>query len=445
MSSHSAFSVPPSIPAGGATGTVLAKRTASDYDTLWQAIAAGGGLTYKGDYVPGSYNDGDIVVYNGIAYVADKPTSNAPVPWTQQGTPYAPSGLVPIADILLASPQVNIDIQNIPQNYASLLLYTVLRDDSAGAGLTAASVRFNGDAGANYDVQYLEGQGSTAGAGESYANTSLGLPLEATNGNPAGLFCEGEFSIPSYAGVVANKSMLGVTTSKIGVSSGNERTRTAGGHWRSSAAINRITITPGLGSNFVAGSRVTLYGMLGTLPAIVPPALSAPVPATTLPVTPQDGQQAILVDNTAAPTFSWLLQWSATAARWIGLPGSAAQAEIITQEGTTSVAYVDLTTVGPSIVVPRAGSYEISFGTLVTASIVNYMFISPKLGAAAAQDNDGILWASPSATVNGASMARTIRRTLAAGDTVKLQYRVNTASNVNAQNRWLSIKPVLLT
>ena len=38
-------------------------------------------LRYDGNDAPGSYTDGDIVVQNGIAYMAVRPTTNAPVPW----------------------------------------------------------------------------------------------------------------------------------------------------------------------------------------------------------------------------------------------------------------------------------------------------------------------------------------------------------------------------
>jgi hypothetical protein len=38
-------------------------------------------FTYKGDWVAGSYNSGDIVIYNGVSYMCVRPTSAAPVAW----------------------------------------------------------------------------------------------------------------------------------------------------------------------------------------------------------------------------------------------------------------------------------------------------------------------------------------------------------------------------
>lgn len=42
-------------------------------------------LRYNGDYVAGSYTDGDIVVYQGVAYLCVRPTSNPPTVWPAVG------------------------------------------------------------------------------------------------------------------------------------------------------------------------------------------------------------------------------------------------------------------------------------------------------------------------------------------------------------------------
>jgi hypothetical protein len=60
---------------------------------LWNlnGVAAGSDLTYEGDYVPATaYTDGDVVVYQGVAYMCVRPTSAAPAPWPQSvfTTPY---------------------------------------------------------------------------------------------------------------------------------------------------------------------------------------------------------------------------------------------------------------------------------------------------------------------------------------------------------------------
>jgi hypothetical protein len=64
--------------------------------TTWISASGGGGSTdlrYNGAYTAGSYTDGDIVIgSDGIAYIAVKPTTTAPVPWTGIAGPTGPPG-----------------------------------------------------------------------------------------------------------------------------------------------------------------------------------------------------------------------------------------------------------------------------------------------------------------------------------------------------------------
>jgi hypothetical protein len=78
------------IPTGGTTGQVLTKTSATNYAAAWQA--AGGGATdlrYNGSWVAGSYTDGDIVIYNGISYIAVRTTTQTPVAWPSLPSPVA--------------------------------------------------------------------------------------------------------------------------------------------------------------------------------------------------------------------------------------------------------------------------------------------------------------------------------------------------------------------
>src|SRR5215471_11591990 len=50
-------------------------------DVIEQGITEAADLYYLGDWVAGTYKEGDIVVYNGVAYMAVRQTSATPVPW----------------------------------------------------------------------------------------------------------------------------------------------------------------------------------------------------------------------------------------------------------------------------------------------------------------------------------------------------------------------------
>jgi Carbohydrate-binding module family 5/12 len=76
------------LPTGGTTGQVLTKTSATNYAAAWQA--AGGGATdlrYNGAWAAGSYTDGDIVIYNGISYIAVRTTTQTPGAWAPPQSP----------------------------------------------------------------------------------------------------------------------------------------------------------------------------------------------------------------------------------------------------------------------------------------------------------------------------------------------------------------------
>jgi len=50
-------------------------------DVIENGLVEAADLYYLGDWVAGTYKEGDIVVYNGVAYVAVRQTTQTPVPW----------------------------------------------------------------------------------------------------------------------------------------------------------------------------------------------------------------------------------------------------------------------------------------------------------------------------------------------------------------------------
>lgn len=180
----------------------------------------------------------------------------------------------------------------------------------------------------------------------------------------------------------------------------------------------------------------------------VPTTISTAGYAITLPGSPTDGQQAILVDSITLPTYQWLFRWNAgssNADKWECVGGAPAEAEVATAETTASTTYVDLATAGPSITVPRAGVYIITFGCEIdkTVSAVTTVHrVAAKLGAAAAADAESIVVTSANSTTQPTTVASPpIRRTLAASDVVKLQYKTS-ADTARHTRRGLTILPV---
>jgi hypothetical protein len=179
---------------------------------------------------------------------------------------------------------------------------------------------------------------------------------------------------------------------------------------------------------------------------------ATPAMSTTLPGSPINDQQAVLVDSTTLPTFAWLLQYNATAAKWIFIGGTPLQARIDTSEGTTSTTYAALATPGPTVTVPRAGDYNIKSGALISlstgAGITAYH--SYDVGATGALDADaaqvGAAGASGNPQPGPISATASRKKTgLAASTTLTSKYRVSGAATGTFALRWIEVKPISIT
>lgn len=168
-------------------------------------------------------------------------------------------GIGSIFDSTLGGSAANVDITSIVSSYAHLMLVVYARGDAAAASVLT-NLRFNGDTAANYDFQQLQSNVTSVNPSESFAATSMQAGYAAANTAGANLFSVSIGFIPHYAGSSNNKTCLSLSAMKVGTASSNMANILTAGFWRSSSAITRITLLPSSG-NWVAGTRVTLYGM----------------------------------------------------------------------------------------------------------------------------------------------------------------------------------------
>jgi hypothetical protein len=137
--------------------------------------------------------------------------------------------------------------------------------DSAISNNTWMNIRFNGDQNNNY--YYSNIRFSTAG-GNSASATAVSdanrAALSATNNNPSG--GDSSYGIVTVA-TIADYSSTNKQKSLISWGSQYQATEWASGLWsgvwRSTAAINSVTIFPDGGINYTANSRIYLYGIKG--------------------------------------------------------------------------------------------------------------------------------------------------------------------------------------
>lgn len=156
----------------------------------------------------------------------------------------------PIATTTLGSDQTTVTFSSISASYTDLVVIVNCGIDNAlGAGVT---MRLNNDSGNNYSTTRITGNGSSAAsyreANNSYIfNYNTFVPI-TTNVI---------FNLQNYSNTTTNKTILQrFNEPSLG-------TAACVSLWRSTAAINRIDISPEFTTiKFKAGSTFTIYGLV---------------------------------------------------------------------------------------------------------------------------------------------------------------------------------------
>ncbi len=209
--------------------------------------------------------------------------------------------------------------------------------------------------------------------------------------------------------------------------------------WSGSAWVPGYLVPSNIAAEGATAGQVMTYN--GT--SWVPGASGPGDPVTTLPGSPVDKQQALLVDSLTAPTYAWVFQYESgisDANKWIYVGGSPLYAEVTTAQNLTAgTGYSNLTTTGPQVTAPRAGVYDIYFEAQHVALGTSAIGVaSVKLGAAATADAESMNWAN-----NTSFSERKLRRTLAASDVLLVQYKTTGAGNDSQwANRRIGLLPV---
>lgn len=165
--------------------------------------------------------------------------------------------------------------------------------------------------------------------------------------------------------------------------------------------------------------------------------------STTPPTNPFDGQLWRLVaDSTNGVT--WMFQYNGTtglAYPWEFVGGPPYFSEVATGEATASAAFVDLATVGPQIILPRAGSYVFSWGaggfTATANTQINLGLIQSGVGEIVrVVSNIG-------AGNTSMTLSRSTRATMPAAADMRIQYACG--ANTTFDRRWMSVVPTAVS
>lgn len=168
-------------------------------------------------------------------------------------------GLTLLYDQTLQADAASFDVQNIPAGYRVLEVIAIIRTTEA-VDLSGFNMIFNNDSGANYDAQRLSAVHTTVSGNAAPASSAITNNAAGANQN-AGAAGIMRMIIPGYDQTIFHKTVE-VYNGNSDDTTTNNRVDVRVNRWKSTAAINRITFTP-TGGNFLAGSRVIVYGLAG--------------------------------------------------------------------------------------------------------------------------------------------------------------------------------------
>jgi len=150
--------------------------------------------------------------------------------------------------------ETEIDFQNIPLGYSSLLI-SLFGRTNRNAGADTVTMRFNGDAANDYDWLTWWDAGNGTARGQTSAITLDFLGATA----PAGYCGSGTIMIPNYATPAFYKAYIAQGVRMDALTTGNPILFNLSGYWRKADQVSRVTLTTVGG--MIAGSSATLYGL----------------------------------------------------------------------------------------------------------------------------------------------------------------------------------------
>jgi hypothetical protein len=159
----------------------------------------------------------------------------------------------PIASITLGANATTVTFTSIPSTYTDLVFVINAKNDTT----TNSEIRFNSDSGSNYSATALYGNGSSAASTRETSTAQASIDWNA-------YITTGDFA---YSNVINIMNYSNTTTYKTFLARANSAANGVdliAGLWRSTAAINSLTILTTTGTrNFASGSTFNLYGILG--------------------------------------------------------------------------------------------------------------------------------------------------------------------------------------
>jgi hypothetical protein len=170
---------------------------------------------------------------------------------------------------------------------------------------------------------------------------------------------------------------------------------------------------------------------------------------TTLPASPVDGQEAILVDSVTNPSYQWRFRYNASSSsayKWEFVGGARASLGPLPTSGFnfTSTTPISLTG-GPSFTLPRAGNYEVSAGLFMQNNATVTMPYSIEAGINISPERMArMTFVVPNGQTYMGGTTASLGRVLgiASGTQAFFEVWATQAIQSQASLAWLSIQPI---
>lgn len=179
---------------------------------------------------------------------------------------YSPNAFDLLETVTLSSNQASVTFSNLSSyaTYQHLQIRLTLRSNLAQT-YEEIKLTFNGDGGNNYTDHYLACNGSSVFSGyDTTGNYGFTQPFSMAvgNSNASGIFGAGVIDLLDAFDTTKYKSFRSLGGRVT--ADGEKRITLASGLWLSTAAISSIAIAPKVGSAWLTGSRISIYGVKGS-------------------------------------------------------------------------------------------------------------------------------------------------------------------------------------
>lgn len=166
---------------------------------------------------------------------------------------YNPSSFESIATVTGTGSSGTITFSSIPSTYKSLQIRGLMNTNLGSNASTYMTL--NGDTGANYARHYLYGDGTSATAVGSNADSSIQTGWVGNSSTSMGTVI---IDIIDYASTSKNKTIRSFSGDDL---NGSGRVMLLSGLWVNTAAVSSISLT--IGGSFTTTTQFALYGIKG--------------------------------------------------------------------------------------------------------------------------------------------------------------------------------------